>query len=156
MKKIHAGVAIVALVVGLLAGASLMALVDVGGDDPVVIAAETESNGDEATDRDRREEWRERRGERGEHRAEKWQGLHDAHGGGDHRCAFIQRWNEHRDALLEDFAAELGVTPDEVVAAAMSVAESRLSEAVEEGRLSQEKADRILAAIEDPGALCSE
>jgi polyhydroxyalkanoate synthesis regulator phasin len=62
---------------------------------------------------------------------------------------------ELRTALQEDgatlaqVAGDQGVAVDDLVAALVQAAQERIAEAVEEGRLSQEEADELLADLED-------
>ena len=56
---------------------------------------------------------------------------------------------DRRDEILEAFAAELGVTGEEVIDAARTVAVDLVEEALAEGRITQEQADRAIAAIEE-------
>jgi hypothetical protein len=59
-----------------------------------------------------------------------------------------QEMAQHRDEFYADLAEELGTNTDEVEQAFKAVFEKRLDEAVDEGRLSRERADRMLQARE--------
>jgi hypothetical protein len=65
----------------------------------------------------------------------------------DHRID-PQEMAERRDEFYADLAEELGKSPDAVEQAFMAVFEKGLDEAVDEGRLTRERADRMLEARE--------
>lgn len=64
-----------------------------------------------------------------------------------------ERFAAERDDLLQAFADELGVTVEEIEDAAQAVAGQRIDQAVEEGDLTEEQADRLRARIDDGGGL---
>lgn len=60
-------------------------------------------------------------------------------------------WSATREQALDRFAEELGVSREELDAAFATVVGEQLDAAVEDGRLTQERADRIRERAEEGG-----